>query len=151
MPDLSKCERAALIVEMARQRGSNVEDLRDAAHEAAHVFQIKSFTDVWNRELIHDALTKHVRKRAAGILNPIAMLAACEYQARAVEMLVCRELEVDYDLSAYARTMLLESAMLLGALHEDIDEDIARERIIAAAARKDTATIVKRVLALGDR
>ena len=144
--------RASLIIEAVRQRGNDAEDLRDAAHEAAHVFQLESsFADQWERPIIHDALTRRVRKRSGGVMNPMTILTAYEYQARAVEMLVCRELGLDYDLIEWANTMLLETAMLLGQLRDDVDAEGARDRILAAAARKDTTAIVKRVLAMGER
>lgn len=149
---IAKRMRATLIIEAVRQRGNDAGDLRDAAHEAAHVFQLEpSFAEQWQRPIIHDALTRRVRKRSGGVLNPMTILTAYEYQARAVEMLVCRELAVDYDLLEFANTMLLETAMLLGHLRDDIDADGARERILASAARRETTAIVKRVLALGER
>lgn len=155
---IEKRMRAALIVEAVRQSGNDAEDLRDAAHEAAHVFQLKTPLDgPWERPLIHSALTDLVRKRSRGVANPVTILSAFEYQARAVEMLVCRELEIDYELDEWTKAMLLETSMLVGELREHIGVDVAMERIRAAATWKAVVTgtpttkIVKRVLALGER
>lgn len=78
-------EKAAAIVAWVRGKGSDTDNVRDAAHEASHAleFGVKK----WDRRSIDVAALRKPR--------PIGM--ASEVLARAVEQLVCEALGVEHD------------------------------------------------------
>lgn len=73
------------IVAAVRARGSDTDNLRDAAHEAHHAIEAGVPEGQWDRESIHVAVMAMGRGKAA----------ASEVMARAIEQIVCADLGVD--------------------------------------------------------
>lgn len=90
-------EKAAAIVAWVRSKGSDTDDVRDAAHEASHAleFGIKR----WDRLSIDKAALR---------LRP-GTSTASEVLARAVEQLVCEALGVQHDWSHFMLIACMES------------------------------------------
>lgn len=129
--------RADRLVTAIRARGSDAEDVRDAAHEACHALDV-GLADGWDRESIHAALMRRSIPSKALVY---------EVHARAVEQQVCRALRVPYDAKAWAHIAWMETlkngGMLVpaGFFSEAVKNHIGDERV------KD---LVARVLALGE-
>jgi hypothetical protein len=97
---------AAAVVAAVRRRGSDARNLRDAAHEACHALDV-GLRGVWKRERIHTALCRKATE-PSGYLDRSELVAA-ELRARAVEALVCRAFNVDYDIRHWATVCLVET------------------------------------------
>jgi len=101
-----RARQRARLIAAVRARGATPRDLRDAAHEAAHA--LRTGLDVpWTRDRIHDAVL-------VAASEPSELLAA-ELEARAVELLVCRQLGEPYQLEHWAAVCLRESERVLRA------------------------------------
>jgi hypothetical protein len=105
---------AAKIIAWARSKGSDVMDLRDAAHEASHCLQVKPRR--WDRESIH---SKVMRKG-------VRFAAISELEARAVERLVCAAHGVEHDWAGYEFTAFIEASKSGIWLPKDLGAHIAR-------------------------
>ena len=93
---------AEAIIAAIRRNGNDATDLRDAAHEACHAIEV-GLKGPWDRETIHRALS---RKSGPGAL------VIFEIRARAVEQMVCADLEVDSggDIEHWAFVACMEAA-----------------------------------------
>ncbi len=99
---MTKAQRADRIIETVRKYGSDTDNLRDAAHEAHHALDSGLAKGKWQRENIHKKLLG-IRLNAEHdgfgnykrIRTPLWQLIAYEMDARAVEQLVCKELDVE--------------------------------------------------------
>lgn len=79
-----KLPTADEVVQAIRARGSDTNNLRDAAHEAHHAIETKVPNGKWDR----DTISKAVKRLGPGFA------AASEIAARAVEQVVCERLGV---------------------------------------------------------
>jgi hypothetical protein len=100
--------RISAIVQYVQGRGSDASDLRDAAHEAYHA--IYAHAKRWDRESIHKALCKRIRKNWGRGEYYRSELIRQELRARAVEWIVCETLGVEYDLDKWADSVFWEAA-----------------------------------------
>lgn len=144
--------QAANIITAVRKGGSDARDVRDAAHEVAHVFQVKRasrrFIGTYDRENIHKQLERISRRDAA--IRFEVQLVVYEYEARAVEWLVCDALKVPYEVDHWVDIMLIETMSTMGVLIPGgVDEN--RNRIESYRKRTKTLAIVEKVLALGGK
>lgn len=96
------------LVTAIRSRGSNADDIRDAAHEATHAMQSR-LRGPWGRERLHSALERKARREAGPRMFVTEMLRY-ELQARAVEMLVCAHYQVPYNPEEWAMWCAMETA-----------------------------------------
>ena len=96
------------LVTAIRSRGSNADDVRDAAHEATHAMQSR-LRGPWGRERLHAALEGKA-KREAGSRMFVSQMLRYELQARAVEMLVCAHYNEPYDCEKWAMWCAMETA-----------------------------------------
>jgi hypothetical protein len=93
------------LVEYMATRGNAPHDVRDAAHEAAHVYQAAIMRGSLARETIH----KRLEREARHIRPASDAMVRFELQARAVEQIVCKELGVGcYPLVEAADIMAME-------------------------------------------
>lgn len=128
--------RAAALVDYVQRKGSDAEDPRDAAHEACHALSW-SVRGKWDRDNIHRHKPKN---RSEGVGEEIL--------ARAVEQLVCSDLEVDIGgITNWAMTcwmeMIKNERIALPSLEWLVDA--IKERMLSKTAR----AMADRVLALG--
>lgn len=90
---------AQAIIDLARSKGSNAKNLRDAVHEAIHGLQLG--TDDWSRRNLTESFDA-----AEDRLN----FFAWECEARGAEWLACERAGIEYDLASWAAIATLESA-----------------------------------------
>jgi len=129
---------AARLVAAVKKRGGEPRDPRDAAHEACHALDAK-LTAKWTRDNIHEALEEYCEgDRGAMVYR--------EIRARAVEMLVCQQLGIEYDLESWAHTCFMESMQVGHILLPSFEWLVAR--IKAASGMVTTRMMVKRIMAL---
>lgn len=86
------------IVAWVRSKGSDTDNLRDAAHEASHALEVRPRR--WDRESIHRKL---VRKGKT-------FLVRTELEARAVERVVCGALGVKHDWEGFEFLAFVEAS-----------------------------------------
>lgn len=126
------------IIAAVRSRGSDADDLRDAAHEAYHALRAGVRPGRWGRESIHRAI---LRGKRSGFLSPRHDLASHEIGARAVEQIVCARFSVHCGaIESWAHISWMEahkSRVLMfppdGWIAERVREWMTKPRIIAAA------------------
>lgn len=125
------------IVEAVTKRGCSPRDVRDAAHEACHALDAK-LEDKWTRDNVHEALKEFCNHDRGTMLYH-------EIRARAVEMLVCQQLGVEYDLQSWANTCFMESMKngILPPSYEWLVDHIERQ-----AKMMKTRLMVKRIMEL---
>lgn len=139
---------AARVVAKARAHGNDAQDARDAAHELAHVAQVNrimsQFCGPYERENIHRQLARAARKGCGGFFGPEVQMAVFEFEARAVEWLVCDAIGQPYDADHWVGIMLLEShasgIRIPGGTGANIN------RIQSFRTRKPALAIVKQLL-----
>lgn len=126
-----------------RSRGSDSNELRDAAHEAAHAIQA-GLRPPWTRDRVHDAVS------AFGHGNVAEMLAS-EVLARAVErIVVVRVLGADqYDAEKWAAIALMEA---MKTMHVSIPISMSPQRLAKSieerAEGKDARRIAEKIMNL---
>jgi hypothetical protein len=126
------------IVLLARRRGSDARDARDAAHEACHALEANA--SLWARESIHQALCR--------MYTVPADLVMAEVRARAVEAEICRRLGISYDprrwlQAAEEETMLSQ----IGAM--PLSEWV--KAVALMSTRSEIHRMVNRILFLADK
>lgn len=131
---------ARRIVAAVRARGSDAEDLRDAAHEAVH--GLLGDLASWNRSAIHHSLAERLGpKSRVGLVSE-------EITARAVEAIVCERLGEKHDLAACALVTLMEADSIGFRIPWSPAEFADAVRVRVADA--ETRALADRVIALGD-
>ena len=142
----------ATVIKAVRRYGSDVDDLRDAAHEAAHGLQVNLPEGRWDRVQLDDALFAKARTFAhkKSIENTLEYafkyLWRVEIQARAVEQIVCKRLGVLTDtVEVWANNAWLE-----GNLRSITGPSLAQlvKRIYAAMKTKVVNRLADRVIKL---
>lgn len=132
---------ARRIVAAVRARGSDANDLRDAAHEAVHGFLGELAS--WSRISIDRALVRRIRTHCGR-----SEVLSEEITARAVEAIVCERLGAAHDIEQFMRVTLWEA--LHNGVHISVSEaefaGFVRRRIDTAEAR----ALADRIVALGD-
>lgn len=152
---IDNAKRASFIIATADAGGCEVDDddVRDAAHEIAHVFQVRrdrgAYRGPWERENTHKQLVALAKSDARKTLVRYeAQLVVLEYEARAVEWLVCDALRVPYEVDHWVDMMLLETIHTLQMVPPGgIDGN--RNRIETYKKRRRTIALADKVLALG--
>lgn len=152
MKNLDLEKRAARIIEAVNAKDNNARDVRDAAHEIAHVLQIRrgarAFRGPYERENIHRQLERLARRDAKrNVVCYEAQLIVYEFEARAVEWLVCEALKVPYEVDYWVDTMLLETIRTLGTCPPG-GVDGNRNHIERFRKRSKTLALVEKVLSL---
>lgn len=129
-----------------RQRAAH--PVRDAVHETVHVLQsgYKPKHLVWDREELHEALVAKAEKLAADRIRPDLMLVRFELQARAVEMLACKRLGLDYVIEDWAFIMWRETISSLRINMGEIDDLV--DAIQVSAKLFETQRLLNRVFAM---
>jgi hypothetical protein len=127
---------ALKIVEWVRSKGSDANDLRDAAHEASHALEVKPRR--WDRESIHAKIMR----------RPLAFKVFTELEARAVERLVCAAHGVEHDWASFEFIAFMEASKSGVWLPKDLDVHIrrlmekdsvkARSALILACGKKES-------------
>lgn len=134
---LRRGKAADRLLAAVRKRGGEPRDPRDAAHEACHALDAK-LKGPWTRDNIHEALTKFCGDRGVMLYH--------EIRARAVEMVVCQQLDIPYDVEQWASTCYLEQvsvARIAPPSFEWLLEQIKRQSTMAK-----TTLMAKRILGL---
>lgn len=131
---------AERIVFAIRSRGSNAQDLRDAAHEACHALDVK-LRGSWERERLHRALARHCG-------DPGTMIYF-EMRARAVEAVICEQIEGAHDLQKWVNVCLLETATTLGIALPSFDWAV--DQVTKHKTRPATLRLVEQIKALAPK
>lgn len=109
---------AQALIDLARSKGSDARDLRDAVHEAVHGLQLG--TDDWSR--------RNLTKRFNAQTNKIPHFNL-ECEARGAEWLACERAGIEYDLASWAAIATLESAKQgMPFSMEDYEQGIRRAK-----------------------
>lgn len=146
---ISNAKAAALIVEHARKKGNDTTEIRDASHEICHVFQIANFKGRWERENTHKQLEARAKREAKVLRTRYeAVMMTYEFQARAVEWIVCERLDFEYDVDHWITMMIMESVRTIGAAAPGGFEGNL-DFVEKYKKRSTTMNIVERVLKLG--
>lgn len=118
-------ERATKLIEIIRARGSDAEDLRDAAHEAHHALDT-GLERKWTRDNIHAAI---MRKAGPG-RRALTELVSFEFDARAVEWIICERFGVLYEPAKWADITFWETVknMQIQLPTDDTIEKAMRDR-----------------------
>lgn len=108
--DAKRCtaphELAEVLTAAVRAKGSDARSVRDAVHEACHAVQW-GIKGRWSRTNIDRANPNKGRRKAAfGVRDEIT--------ARAVEALVMRKLDLEYDQDKWVLMMVMETLKLDG-------------------------------------
>lgn len=119
---------ALKIVEWVRSKGSDADNLRDAAHEASHALEVKPRR--WDRESIH---AKVMRKGQIFAIRS-------ELEARAVERIVCATHGVEHDWDGYEFTAFMEAGKSGIWLPKDLGTHI--KRLMGSDAVKARAALI---------
>lgn len=137
------------IINAVRSRGSDARDLRDAAHEACHAFELDVPDGRWDRDTIHDAIMATIGKRVStSIIRSlqIAQVIRFETVARAVEKLVCQRFDVD--IGDWADIAFMEAMQGSGIRLPSVDW--VREQIARETPTPKVKKLVARICALPD-
>jgi hypothetical protein len=136
--ELGKRDRDACfnVIAVIRSKGSDTDNVRDAAHEASHAIQHRLRR--WDRRLVD----LHM-----GRMRPRPRLRS-EAIARAVEQLVCRELGVPYEPKEWHRTAVLEAGITYPDLR-DLDIDTFSEMVDDELYEATAQAIAKRIVRMG--
>jgi len=132
---------ARRIVAAVQARGSDANDLRDAAHEAVHGL-LGNLTS-WERESLHRSLVERL-----GSSHGRVGLLSEEITARAVEAIVCDRLGVAHDIEQFARVTLWEA--LRNGLYISWGESELAQIVRTRMDNDETRALADRVIALGD-
>lgn len=152
MKNLDLKKHGARILETVNAKGNRAKDVRDAAHEISHVFQVRrslrAFRGSYERENIHQQLARLARREASvKQVRYEAQMIVLEYEARAVEWIVCDTLKVPYEIDYWIDTMLMETISTLGTCAPG-GVDGNRNLIETYRKRRSTLVLVEKVLAL---
>lgn len=113
----SKVAISKQLVKLISSAGNDARNLRDAAHEAAHALQMNIPKGQWERDSIHDALCTQAREFSRGKRDSLQQahnfLWRSEIYARAVEQIVCRDLNIPTDpVEVWANNAFMEASMM---------------------------------------
>ena len=137
---MDKALRVQHVMQYIRAKGNDadLDDLRDAAHEAYHA--LVAGARRWDRESIHKALMRYTHGSPGSLVYE-------EVMARAVEQLVCKDLGVDcWPIDKTAHIAWMETTKTLGIL---VPTDFFNEKIPAAMQRLIARRGADLVIALG--
>lgn len=115
-------------VEAIRSHGCETNNVRDAAHEAAHAKQVR-LRAPWTRDRIHAGV-----ERRADEMNrpPMIALVNMELEARAVEKMACAKFGEPYEVEEWALTCWMETSSAyrvdIGSIDGIVDAIRSRER-----------------------
>ena len=132
---------ARRIVAAVQARGSDANDLRDAAHEAVHGL-LGNLTS-WERESLHRSLVERL-----GSSHGRVGLLSEEITARAVEAIVCDRLGVAHDIEQFAGVTLWEA--LHNRVHIPVGDAEFAGFVRTRMDNAETRALADRVIALGD-
>lgn len=105
------------VLRAVRDRGSDVEDLRDAAHEACHALEFFVPDGEWDRESIDAYCQAAIQKHKA---RARAFALRSEIFARAVEQVVCADLGAKCPPVEMCAMTACKEAIAVDRVHYDL-------------------------------
>lgn len=136
-----KAATARRIIAAVQARGSDAEDLRDAAHEAVHV--LLGDLSSWGRNDIGRSLVRRL-----GTFYGRSEVTGEEITARAVEAIVCERLGVEHSIERFTGVTLLE------AIHNGVNIPVSDAEfagfVRTRMTRPEAKALADRIISLGD-
>lgn len=131
------------IIRAVRDRGSDVEDLRDAAHEACHALEFSVPDGEWDRESIDSYCQAGILKNRR---NARSFALRSEIFARAVEQVVCADLGAKCPPVEMCAMTACKEAIAVDRVHYDLPLFILGVK--EAMKSKEVRVMADRVIAL---
>lgn len=136
-----KAATAQRVISAVRARGSDAEDLRDAAHEAVH--GLLGNLSSWGRNDIGRSLAGRLRS-----FYGRSEVTGEEITARAVEAIVCERLCVEHSIERFTGVTLLEA--IHGGVVIPVSDAEFAGFVRTRMKRPEAQALADRIIGLGD-